>query len=95
MKAELSDKEELTGIIQSLKDLNRSVAAKDTHFGAAKQLHSKNQSKSILKSSPPGRVQSPGGTRNKVIIFDESQRLLSDSSDEAERPQKELTSIQK
>jgi hypothetical protein len=40
-------------------------------------------------------VQSPGAAKNKVIIFDESQRLLSDSSDEAERSQKELTTIQK
>lgn len=60
-----------------------------------KQLRSKHQSKSILKSSPPGRVQSPAGTKNKVIIFDESQRLLSDSSEEAERPREELTAIQK
>lgn len=99
MKAELSDKEELTGIIQSFKDLNqnhnRSVALKERHSGVAKQLRSKHQSKSILKSSPPGRVQSPGGTKNKVIIFDESQRILSDSSEETERPQQELTTIQK
>lgn len=95
LKAELSDKEELTGIIQSFKDLNRSVALKEMHFGMAKQLHSKHQSKSILKSSPPGRVQSPGATKNKVIIFDESQRLLSDSSEETERRQEEQTTIQK
>ena len=82
-------------MIQSFKDLNRSVALKEMHVGVAKQLRSKQQSKSILKSSPPGRVQSPGATKNKVIIFDESQRLLSDSSDGAERPQKERTTIQK
>lgn len=93
----MSDKEELTGMIQSFKDLNRSAAWKEMHVGVATQLRSKHQSKSILKSSPPGRVQSPGATKNKVIIFDESQRLLSDSSEEAERPQdkKELTTIQK
>ena len=95
LKADLSDKEELTGMIQSFKDLNRSAAWKEMHVGVATQLRSKHQSKSILKSSPPGRGQSPGATKNKVIIFDESQRLLSDSSEEAERPQKEQTTIQK
>ena len=36
-----------------------------------------------------------GATKNNVIIFDESQRLLSDSSEETERPQEEQTTIQK
>ena len=58
LKADLSDKEELNVIIKSFKDLNasianRSSATRDKRTDVPKSL--RNKSKSILKSSPPGR----------------------------------------
>jgi hypothetical protein len=84
LKAELSDKEELNVIIKSFKDLNLSIGTKE------KTAVPKLRSKSILKSSPPGRAQP--ATKNKVIIFDESQRIFAETAEDAAQ---ELTIIQK